>query len=181
MSSYQLCRTSKFRPRRGVAPIVLALTLAMAGAVIPTGVSTASAKTFLQALRVKGATPVLVDSSHHTLYLLSNEKSAHLHCTGTCLTYWPPVLVSKSIKTLSLGPGVKGKIGFVMRTRSMKQVTFNSYPLYRFSGDAGAGKTNGEGLRSFGGTWYALKAAATTAAATPVKSFGKAPPVSKGY
>jgi len=181
MLSYQPCRTGKFRLRQGVAPIALALTFATAGAVIPSGVSTASAKTFLQALRVKGATPVLVDSSHRTLYLLSNEKSAHLHCTGTCLTYWPPVLVSKAVTKLSLGPGVKGKIGFVARTRSMKQVTFNSYPLYRFSGDAGAGKTNGEGLASYGGTWYALKAAATTADATPVKSFGTVPPVSGGY
>ncbi|MBW4030667.1 MAG: hypothetical protein HIU57_08380 [Acidobacteria bacterium] len=138
---------------------------------VPTGASYASSKPFLEALRVKGSTPVLVNSSHETLYLLSSEKSSHLHCSGACLTYWPPVLVKKSIARVSLGPGVRGKVGFVARPGAMKQVTFNSYPLYRFAGDGRAGSTNGEGLVSYGGTWYVLKAASTTANATPLKKF----------
>ena len=164
-----------------VAPISVALALATAGALIPLGASGASPKPFLQAQRVKGTIPILVDSSHRTLYLLSDEKSGHLHCTGACLTYWAPVLVPKATAKISLGPGVKGKIGFIARTRTMKQVTFNSYPLYRFSGDARAGESNGEGLVSFGGTWDVLRAAANNANTSAVKSFGSPAPVVAGY
>ena len=174
-------RTRQPGLRGRVAPIAVALAVTTAGALIPLGASGASPKPFLQALRVKGTIPILVDSSHRTLYLLSNEKSAHLHCTGACLTYWPPVLVSRATAKISLGPGVKGKIGFIARTRTMKQVTFNSYPLYRFSGDVRAGKANGEGLASFGGTWYVLKAAANNVNTSAMKSLGSPAPVAGGY
>jgi predicted lipoprotein with Yx(FWY)xxD motif len=154
--------------------------IAVAGAVIPATSSDASSGAPLQAMKVKGATSIRVDSSRRTLCPLSTERSARLHCTSTFLTYWPPVLVSKSVTKVSLGPGVKGKIGFVLRTRSMKKVTFNSYPLYRFSGDAGPGKANGKGLASYGGTWHVLRAASTSATTAPVKSLGAPAPVA-GY
>jgi hypothetical protein len=32
-------------------------------------------------------------------------------------------------------------------------------PLYTFSGDSGATQTHGQGVRSFGGVWYAVSAA----------------------
>ncbi|MDE3139172.1 MAG: hypothetical protein KGL05_04970 [Acidobacteriota bacterium] len=80
-----------------------------------------------------------------------------------------PVLVKKSTTRVTLGPGVKGRIGFIARSKSKKQVTFNSYPLYRFAGDTGPARSNGEGLFSCGGTWYAIAAGATTPNATPAK------------
>ena len=145
------------------------------------GAATASPAAFLQAIRISGSTPVLVNSSHHTLYLLSSERSGHLHCTGACLTYWPPLLVKKSTARVTLGPGVKGRIGFIVRSKTMKQVTFNSYPLYRFAGDAGPAKANGEGLVSYGGTWYAIAAGARTPNATPVKALVTKPTGTGGY
>ena len=117
---------------------------------------------FRQAVRIGDSTPVLVNSSHHAFYLLSSEKSAHLHCTGACLTYWPPVLVKKSTTRVTLAPGVKGRIGFIARSKSMKQVAFNSYPIYRFAGDTGPSRSNGEDLVSCGGTSYPIAAGART-------------------
>ena len=29
-------------------------------------------------------------------------------------------------------------------------------PLYTYSGDSSKGQTHGEGIKSFGGTWYAV-------------------------
>jgi len=79
------------------------------------------------------------------------------------------------------GPGVKGRIGFIARSKSMRQVTFNSYPLYRFAGDAGPATAKGEGLVSYGGTWYAIAARSRTPDATPVKVLGAKPTGTGGY
>ena len=112
----------------------------------------------------------LVNQSLHSLYVLSSEKGAALRCTGSCLSSWLPVEVSTSTSSVGLGAGVKGKIGFVARSKSKKQVTFNSYPLYTFVGDSGARESHGQGVKAFGGTWSLVKAGARTPAATPFKS-----------
>ena len=104
-------------------------------------------------------------------FLLATEKGGHLHCTasnGGCPSIWPPLLVSKGSK-IGVGKGVKGKIGEVSRSKTLDQVTFNSYPVYSYTGDSGPAQQNGEGITSFGGTWYMVRATSTTAANTPVK------------
>jgi hypothetical protein len=57
------------------------------------------------------------------------------------------------------GSGVQASLlGTVTRSDGSKQVTYGGHPLYMFSGDSAAGQVNGEGITSFGGTWYALDA-----------------------
>jgi predicted lipoprotein with Yx(FWY)xxD motif len=112
----------------------------------------------------------LVNHSSHSLYILSSEKGAALKCTGSCLTSWPPLEVSTPVTSISLGAGVAGKIGFVARGGSKKQVTFNSYPLYTFVGDSGPRQSHGQDIKALGGTWTLVKADAKTAAATPFTS-----------
>jgi hypothetical protein len=34
--------------------------------------------------------------------------------------------------------------------------TYNGWLMYEFTGDSGPGQGHGEGIKSFGGTWYAL-------------------------
>jgi len=116
---------------------------------------------------------VLATNRSLSLYVLSVEKGASVMCTGTCLTAWPPLLVPSSTTKVSMGPGVKGAIGFVTRG-AMKQVTFNTYPVYTYSGDSGPNQSCGENAKLLGGTWTLASAGATTAAATPV------PPVGSG-
>jgi predicted lipoprotein with Yx(FWY)xxD motif len=110
---------------------------------------------------------VLVNRSSRSLYVLSAEKGATLSCTGACLATWPPLLVTSTTTSVSLGAGVSGTIGFVTRG-SMKQVTFNSYPVYTYTGDMGATQSCGQGVMADGGTWTLTNASATTAGATPV-------------
>jgi hypothetical protein len=55
------------------------------------------------------------------------------------------------------------------------QVTADGAPLYYFSGDSAAGQVNGQGIKSFGGTWYALQTSghpltSTAAAAAPAST-----------
>jgi hypothetical protein len=74
--------------------------------------------------------------------------------------------VKTSVKSISLGAGVKGKIGFVTRSKTMKQVTYNSFPVYTYAADTGKLQSNGEGIVAFGGKWTLAKAKATSPAAT---------------
>jgi hypothetical protein len=64
------------------------------------------------------------------------------------------------------GGGVQAALlGTITRSDGSKQVTYSGHPLYSFSGDSGSGQVNGEGIASFGGTWYVL-----ATSGQPVKS-----------
>jgi hypothetical protein len=64
------------------------------------------------------------------------------------------------------GDGLQaGLLGTITRSDGSKQVTYGGHPLYMFSGDSGSGQVNGEGITSFGGTWYVL-----ATSGQPVKS-----------
>ena len=56
----------------------------------------------------------------------------------------------------TLGKGVKGKVA-IWHHNGMNQVTLNGHPLYTYSADS-AGSASGQGLKSFGGTWWLLTA-----------------------
>jgi predicted lipoprotein with Yx(FWY)xxD motif len=102
---------------------------------------------------------IVVDSHGQTLYVLSPETVHHLLCKSKeCLKFWPPLVVGSRKAKLKGGSGVKGKLGLLRRKRGEFQVTLRGMPLYRFSGDHGAGETNGQGIKGFGGTWFAATA-----------------------
>jgi predicted lipoprotein with Yx(FWY)xxD motif len=63
------------------------------------------------------------------------------------------------------GAGLTGTIGTISRPDGTTQVTYNGWPLYRYSKDAKAGDATGQGV---GGIWYAMTA--TTAAAGPTSA-----------
>lgn len=149
------------RSRWSIGAIVLS-ALVLAPMAIASGASTPT----LKAANVPGFKGALVNRSSRTMYLLTSEKGAKLKCKGGCLSLWPPLLVASSVKSISLGAGVKGRIGFVKRSATKKQVTFNSYPVYTYSGDGGALRSHGKGLIAFGGTWYLVKAGATSPGAS---------------
>jgi predicted lipoprotein with Yx(FWY)xxD motif len=152
-----------------------ATALAAASLVVVQG--TASAATpVIKSANVPNYSGVLENHASRTLYILSVEKGAKLHCTSkACLSIWFPLLVPSSTKTVAVASTVKGKIGFVARSKTQKQVTVNSYPVYTFKGDSGPNQSNGEAVAADGGTWSMLHAAAKTAAGTPV-----APPLQSG-
>jgi predicted lipoprotein with Yx(FWY)xxD motif len=153
-----------------------ALALGALGAATTIGVAGAGSLA-IESASVPHFTGALVNQSSHSLYVLSSEKGAALKCTGSCLSTWVPLEVSTATKSVSLGAGVKGKIGFVARGKSKKQVTFNSYPLYSFAGDSGARGSKGEDVKALGGTWTLVHADATSVGATPFAKSAAKPPV----
>jgi predicted lipoprotein with Yx(FWY)xxD motif len=120
---------------------------------------------------------VLADSSGHTLYLLTADRTK-LACTGGCLGLWPPVQVPHGTKPQAAS-GVTGAMSVVARG-SNDQITVGGHPVYTYSGDDGQAQTHGEGISSFGGTWYAV-----SPAGVPVMGSGGSAPMpsqtSNGY
>jgi predicted lipoprotein with Yx(FWY)xxD motif len=94
----------------------------------------------------------LTDHTGRALYLWVLDSSMASKCSGACATAWPP-LTAKGAPTA--GPGATASdLGTISRSDGTKQISYNGHPLYYFSGDSGAGQTNGEGSTAFGASWY---------------------------
>ncbi len=129
-------------------------------------------KTTLQRVKVGKYGEVLADAGGFSLYVLSAGSKGTRHCTSSaCLAGWQPVLVAKNTM-ITAGAGVKGKVSDVTRG-SPWQVNCKGWPLYTFVGDSGPGKSAGEEIVAFGGTWYLAHAGATTNSGTPVETVAK--------
>lgn len=101
---------------------------------------------------------VLVNGQRRTLYLLSSEKGGKITCTGSngCTAVWPPVELPSGVNAAIAGNGVDAsRLGAATSSSGGRYVTYDGWPLYEYSGDH-AGSTNGVGITSFGGTWYAV-------------------------
>ena len=92
----------------------------------------------------------LTGESGKTLYTFKPDSVNTSTCTDACATAWPAVTASAK-DTLKAGAGVSGKLTTFARPDGTMQVAYNGAPLYYFSGDAKAGKTNGQGV---GGKWF---------------------------
>jgi predicted lipoprotein with Yx(FWY)xxD motif len=104
-----------------------------------------------------GAT-IVTDSKGRTVYELKPETRHHLLCTSSlCLQFWPPVTVRSAKTKLSKATGIKGRLGLLHRD-GFFQVTLGGLPLYRYSGDSARGQANGQGIKTFGGTWHVVTA-----------------------
>ena len=144
--------------RRAARPSAAVLVAIAAAAGLTSGIAVAGGGT-----RVVTAAPnqrlnetVVVDTRGHTLYALSPETAHHLLCKSrACLQIWPPVTVRSAKLKLRAGPGVQGHLGLLQRGGGKWQLTLRGQPLYRFSGDSAKGTANGQGIKSFGGTWHA--------------------------
>jgi predicted lipoprotein with Yx(FWY)xxD motif len=116
---------------------------------------------------------VLADGQGRTLYLLTADKGTTSSCTGGCVAVWPPATTAGAPVA---GPGVTaGLLGTTTRSGGGREVTYNGHPLYRYSGDGAAGDVAGEGITSFGGTWYVLSPAGSAVTA------GSSAPSRPGY
>lgn len=103
-----------------------------------------------------GKHSLLVTSSGHAIYLLTGDTTKSPKCTSTaCLGNWPAV--TSTAKKPVLGKGIKGKLT-VWTHDKVHQLVLNGHPLYTFIEDSSAGSANGQGQKSFGGTWDLMTA-----------------------
>ena len=133
----------------------------------PAAAVTVSAKT------VPGVGTVLVNGQGQTLYLLTSEQGGKITCTDSngCTTLWPEIALGHGMTAATAGSGARSSLlGTVRDASGHLEVTYNGWPLYTFAGDSGPGVAKGQGLTSFGGTWYVLNASGSPVTASQSQS-----------
>jgi len=114
--------------------------------------------------------PVLVDGKGLTVYLLTADSPGHSSCAAQCLQFWPPVSVPAGSSVPSV-QGASAPLAVTKATSGASMLTAGGWPLYTFAQDKAPGDVNGQGKKSFGGTWYAVSPSGMAVKATP-----KSPP-----
>lgn len=94
--------------------------------------------------------PVLTDAAGLTLYVLMSPAGATLPCSAACQAIWPAVSATGALRS---GSGVSATL-----SATGGQLVVDGRPVHTFRGDSAPGSAAGEGIRSFGGVWYALSA-----------------------
>jgi len=97
----------------------------------------------------------LTDGAGNTVYLWEADPKGKSECTGTCATYWPPVLGLPQ----ALGKVSQAGLGTLTRAGGKKQVTYHGHPLYYFVGDSKPGQTKGQGSMGSDALWWVVNAA----------------------
>jgi len=121
--------------------------------------SPSNSGTAVATTNVNGVGTVLVKGDGRTLYILTSEKGGKLTCTDDngCTKVWPDVELPHGTTHATAGSGAQASLlGTVKAKDGSLYVTYAGYPLYTYSGDSGNGQANGQGIKSFGGTWWAI-------------------------
>ena len=87
-----------------------------------------------------------------TVYLFEADNGGASSCSGECASVWPAV----SGHPQASGQAVASHLGTVTRADGTTQVTYNGHPLYLYSRDKDDGDAYGQGLKSFGASWYVV-------------------------
>jgi predicted lipoprotein with Yx(FWY)xxD motif len=109
------------------------------------------------AVRTTSLGRVLVDAQGRTVYMLTADSPGHATCGGQCLAYWPAVPVPHPVP--SSVAGVTARVGSTTLPGGGRTLTAGGWPLYTFVQDSAPGQVHGQGVKSFGGVWYALSPA----------------------
>jgi len=138
----------------------------------------------LSARSVPGVGTVLVNGQGQTLYLLTSEKGGKVTCTASngCTKFWPEITLPKGTTAAKAGSGVEPSLlGSVKDASGNVEVTYHGWPVYTYVGDSGPGVAHGQGLTSFGGTWYVLNASGDAVTGHPQPASSPSSSGSGGY
>ena len=152
-----------------VAVALAALVSACGGSSSPTSSagSPPAAVKASGALLAAATTPlgsILVDGKGRTIYMFAADSGGKSACTGSCLTYWPPVPAPATLP--SALTGVTAPIASITRDDGTKQLTVDGRPVYTYVGDKDPGATSGQGLNLSGGLWWVLSPSGAVIKAT---------------
>ena len=112
---------------------------------------------------------VVTNSKGMTLYWFVPDTSTMSKCTGSCATYWPPL-----VGPVAAATGVTGTLGVITRPDGTMQATYDGHPLYTYAGDSVPGQAKGNGLNASGGVWHEVTVSGTAPAGGTSTSTGGA-------
>src|SRR5215469_15518166 len=149
----------------GLAALALALSACASStsssSTPATSAPAAGASSSTLSMTTINGTAVVTNSKGMTLYWFVPDSSTASNCSGSCATYWPPV-----IGAVTAGSGVTGTLGSITRPDGTTQATYDGHPLYTYVGDSAPGQAKGNGLNISGGLWYEM----TVSGAKPATS-----------
>jgi len=158
-------------PRFSTISVITVLAVALAGcgggssspATTSTGSSNGSAKpgTKFATANISGVGTVVVDARGRTVYILTSAAKKNVPCTDAsgCTAVWPDLPLPSGTSAAAAGMGLNASLlGTMKLSDGETYPTYNGYLMYEYTGDTGSGQANGEGITSYGGTWYALDA-----------------------
>ena len=117
----------------------------------------------VSARKLPGVGTVLVNRSGKTIYSPQQEAHGKILCTGSCLTFWFPVLAGAGAAPAA--SGATGTFGTIHRPDGRTQLTYNGKPLYTFRLDMAPGQAHGNNFTDhFGGTSFTWRAITTSGA-----------------
>lgn len=107
---------------------------------------------------ISGLGQVLVDGNGRTVYILTSSGQKNVPCTDDsgCTDVWPDLSLPDGTSAATAGDGVQDSLLGSKPANGETYPTYNGYLLYEYSGDSSSGEANGQGITSYGGTWYAL-------------------------
>jgi predicted lipoprotein with Yx(FWY)xxD motif len=121
---------------------------------------------------------VLTNAAGKTLYWFAIDTSTTSKCTGTCATYWPPVIGKPSA---AAGTSLPHGFGTITRPGGQTQATYDGHPLYTYVSDTAAGQVGGNGLNLSGGLWWAMTPSGAKLGSTAASSGGSSSGSGGGY
>jgi predicted lipoprotein with Yx(FWY)xxD motif len=111
-----------------------------------------------------GKGTVLATAQGRTIYWFAIDTASMSNCTGSCATYWPPVLGKAAA---AAGTSLAHGFGTITRTDGKVQATYDGHPLYTYVADHAPGQIGGNGLNLSGGLWWAMTPSGAKLAKSP--------------
>jgi predicted lipoprotein with Yx(FWY)xxD motif len=128
---------------------------------------------------VKGLGTVVVDARGYTVYLLTADGQKSLPCDDAsgCTGVWPDLPLPAGTSPQAGGGVQTSLLSKIKLANGEDYPTYKGWGMYEYSGDTGPGQAHGQGIQSFGGTWYAIDAngAPVMASAASTSSTSKSP------
>jgi len=123
--------------------------------------SGAKPSTSFSTAKVSGVGTVVVDGRGRTVYILTADGKTNAPCTDAsgCTKLWPDLPLPDGVASAKAGMGINASLLSAKKLSDGETYpTYHGWLMYEYTADSGPGQSNGQGIKSFGGTWYALMA-----------------------
>jgi predicted lipoprotein with Yx(FWY)xxD motif len=123
--------------------------------------SAAKPSTSFSTADVSGVGTVVVDGNGRTVYILTSNGHNNVPCTDAsgCTGLWPDLPLPGGVAAAKAGTGINASLlGTKKLSDGETYPTYRGWLMYEYTGESGSGQAKGQGIKSFGGTWYVLDA-----------------------